>query len=282
MKINVAKSAGFCSGVKRALNIAFETTKTKSKIEMLGNIVHNEAVIKQVISSGIKRINTLKEGKGKILLIRAHGAPQNIYKKATQLSYKIVDATCPMVKEIHRIAKNWEKKDYRIIILGDKKHDEVKGIAGQLQTKAIVVESEKDISKKNLGKIKKAALVVQSTQNAEEVAIIFKKIKKYIKNLKISNTICKPTMRKQEEIRKMSLENDLMLTIGSKTSANTKRLYEISKSLNKKSHWVGGDFEIKPQWFKNINKVGVTAGASTPTHTTKKVIKRIKILSKKT
>ena len=281
MEINIAKSAGFCFGVKRALNIAFETAKAKNKIEMLGNIVHNEDVIREVLNSGIKKINTLKEGKGKILLIRAHGAPQKTYQKATQLGYKIVDATCSMVKEIHKIAKDWEKKGYQIIIIGDKKHDEVKGIAGQLQTKAIVIESKKDISNKNLGKIKKAALVVQSTQNTKKVTSMFKKIKKYIKDLKIFNTICKPTMRKQEEIRKMPLENDLMLIIGSKTSANTKRLYEISKSLNKKSYWVGKESELKPQWFKNINKVGITAGASTPIYTTTKIIERIKIFSKK-
>jgi len=281
MEINLAKSAGFCFGVKRALSIAFKTARTKNKIEMLGNIVHNEDVIKQVVASGIKKVNSLKDGKAKTLLIRAHGAPRKTYKKANQLGYKLVDATCPMVKEIHKIAKDWEKKGYQIIIVGDKKHDEVKGISGQLQTKAIVVESKKDISNRNLRKFQKAVVVVQSTQNAEKVVVIFKKIKKHIKNLKIFNTICKPTIRKQEEIKKMPLENDVMLIIGSRTSANTKRLYEISKSLNKKSHWVAGDYQIKPQWFKNAKKVGITAGASTPASTTKKVIKRIKELSKK-
>ena len=152
MKINLAKSTGFCFGVKRALDIASKISKSNAEIEMLGDIVHNEDVVKLITKSGIKKIKRLRNGKNKILLIRAHGAPAKTFKKVLNLGYKIMDATCPMVKEIHKIVKSFEKKGYSIIIIGDKKHDEVQGIMGQLRNKAIVIDNIKNIP---LGKIKK-------------------------------------------------------------------------------------------------------------------------------
>src|SRR4030042_3542814 len=140
MKINLAKSAGFCFGVKRALNIALEAIKSGAKIEMLGDIVHNEDVVREINRSGIKKLKRLGEGKNKILLIRAHGAPIKTFIKALRLGYKILDATCPMVKEMHRIVVEMEKKGFKIIIIGDKKHDEVYGIIGQLNKEAIIID----------------------------------------------------------------------------------------------------------------------------------------------
>ena len=276
MKINIAKFAGFCFGVRRALKIAFETVKPAINIEMLGDIVHNEDVVKEIEKAGIKKIKRLNKGGNKTLLIRAHGAPIKTFKSARSLGYKIVDATCPMVKEIHKIAKDAEKKGYKIIVIGDKKHDEVQGIIGQFKNKAIVIDALKNIPLKKIKVIKKAAIVVQSTQNIEKVLKIVDVLKRYIDKLKFFNTICKPTRTKQEEIKIMSLKNDIMIIIGSKTSANTKRLYEISKSLNRHSYWIQSIDQIKPRWFKDIGAVGITAGASTPDYTTGDIIKYIR------
>lgn len=278
MKINLAKSAGFCFGVKRALAIAFETAKLGQKVYMLGDIVHNEDVVKDIKKTGIKKVKQLSCGTGKILLIRAHGACQNILTKAKKLGYKIVDATCPMVKEIHKIARNMERNGYKIIVIGDKLHDEVHGITGQLNRKAIVIDNLKNIQIYKIKKIKKACIVVQSTQNIEKVLRIVSLLKSYIPKLKFFNTICRPTRIKQEEIKTMPLKNGLMIIIGSKNSANTKRLYEISKSLNKKSYWIQSKKDIKDMWFKNVKTVGITAGASTPDSVTWEVISYIKKL----
>ncbi len=275
MKINLAKSAGFCFGVKRALGIALETASKEKRVEMLGDIVHNEEVVNQIKKSGIKKIKHLGKGKGKILLIRAHGTSTDTYKKVRALGYKIIDATCPMVREIHKIAKENEKKGYRVIIIGDKKHDEVQGILGQLKKKVLVIDNNKDIGKKVKG-IGKRAVVVQSTQNLEKTLKIVKALSKHIKKLKFFNTICEPTRRKQKEIKEMAAKNNLMIIIGSKTSANTKRLYEISKSINKQTFWIQAKDEIKPTWFKKVSSVGITAGASTPKNTTQDVIKLIR------
>lgn len=245
---------------------------------MLGDIVHNEDVVRDLANAGIKKVKHFIHGKDKTFLIRAHGAGLTTIKKARKLGYKIADATCPMVKEIHTIARQAEEKGYTVIIIGDKKHDEVQGIIGQLKQKALVIENHYNIPWGKIKKNKKACVVVQSTQNLEKVMAIINALKTHIKELKFVNTICNPTKTKQEEIKKMPLENDIMIIIGSKNSANTRRLYEIAKSLNNRSYWVQSKADIKHFWFKEIKKVGITAGASTPGSTTQEVINHIKHL----
>jgi len=276
MKINLAKSAGFCFGVKRALNIALERVNTEKRLQMLGDIVHNEDVVEQIKKFGIEKIAKLTQGVNKTLLIRAHGTAKSTFAKAGSLGYKVIDATCPMVKEIHKIAQEMERKSYHIIIIGDKNHDEVKGIIGQLKSKATVIENFEHIPFSLIKKIKKAALIVQSTQNTEKALKIYAAIRPQIKKLEFFNTICMPTRLKQQEIKKMPLENDVMIIIGSKNSANTKRLYEICKSINKYSYWIANKKQIKSEWFRNAKSAGITAGASTPDSTTKSVVKYIK------
>lgn len=276
MKIHLAKSSGFCFGVRRALGIAMETAKSGKTVEMLGDIVHNETVVKEIKRAGIKKIKRMKSGKNKILLIRAHGTARDTFTKAQRLGYKIVDATCPMVKEIHRIVSRMEKKGYRIIVIGDKKHDEVSGIVGRIRKKAVIIDNIEHIPRKTLSKIKRAAVVVQSTQNMDKIIQIVKVLENQIPELKFFNTVCRPTRLKQKEIKTLPLENDVMVIIGSKKSANTRRLYEISRSLNRKTYWVQSKKDLKPAWFKNIRNVGVTSGASTPVVTTMEVIDRIK------
>jgi 4-hydroxy-3-methylbut-2-enyl diphosphate reductase len=278
MKINLAKSAGFCFGVKRALKIALKTAETGSAVEMLGDIVHNEEVVLGIQESGIKKIKKLRDGAGKILLIRAHGASEDVYRKAEKLGYTIVDATCPMVKEIHTIVKASKKEGCRIIIIGDKLHDEVRGIMGQLKNRAIVIDAIKHIPLETIKRVKKACVVVQSTQNAEKIISIVAILRKHIKEIQFFNTICRPTRIKQKEAKAMPLKNDVMIIIGSKTSANTKRLYQISKALNKQSYWIRSRAEVKSEWFKGTHTVGILAGASTPDATTNGVIAKIRSL----
>jgi 4-hydroxy-3-methylbut-2-enyl diphosphate reductase len=276
MRINVAKSAGFCFGVKRALEIAFKTAKDARHVYILGDIVHNEDVVERIEKSEIKKINELKKTKSNILLIRAHGASQNTFLRAARLGYRIIDATCPMVKEIHKIVKEMYKKGYQIIVIGDREHEEVLGITGQLEEKALVIDGIKNIPLSKIKKIKRACVVAQSTQNLKNVLKMVDILKSHIPDLKFFNTICRPTRTKQEEIRRMPLKNDVMIIIGSRNSANTKRLYEISRSLNQKSWWVNSRKEIKPAWFKGARNVGITAGASTPEDTIKDIVKYIR------
>ncbi|MCP4653746.1 MAG: 4-hydroxy-3-methylbut-2-enyl diphosphate reductase [Candidatus Omnitrophica bacterium] len=275
MRINLAKSAGFCFGVKRALKIALDSASCADDIEMLGDIVHNNNVVKQVNKAGIKTITRLHCGKNKKLLIRAHGSSLKTLRKARSLGYEIVDATCPMVCEIHKIAIKMERNGYNIIVIGDKKHDEVLGIVGQLKSKVLVIDAKEKVP---FVKWNKVAIVVQSTQDTDKVQKVVDQLKKNIKNVQFFNTICNPTITKQKEIKSMACANDVMVIIGSKTSANTKRLHEISKSINKCSYWIESKSQIKSNWFSQVKTVGITAGASTPDDTTSDVIKYIKNL----
>lgn len=272
MNINVAKSTGFCFGVKRAVKIALETARSGKKVEMLGDIVHNEDVVKEIRDAGVKKIKGLKRGANKTLLICAHGSPNDIYERATRLGYTIVDATCPMVKEIHKIVKTLEQEGCEVIIIGDKMHDEVRGIMGHLNGGAVIIDNPKKIPVRKIKRINKACVVVQSTQNLQKTASIVTILKRHIPDIKFYNTICKPTRMKQTEINDMPLKNDVMIIIGSKKSANTKRLYQISKSLNQRSYWVQSKKEIKPGWFQNATSVGVMSGASTPDYTTQDIL----------
>jgi len=278
MKINLAKSAGFCFGVRKAITTALETAKSEKSVFMLGDIVHNEEVVRQIREMGIKKISRLSSGKGKTLLIRAHGCSRYTLGQALKLGYRIIDATCPMVKEIHKITRKLENQGYRIIIIGDKRHDEVMGIVGQLKSKAMVIDKLQNIPLGKIKKIAKAGIVVQSTQNLDNLLAILELLRKYIPKIAFHNTICNPTRIKQNEVKAMPLENSVMIIIGSKTSANTKRIYEISKSLNSNSYWVSTTKEIKKIWLNNAKNVGITAGASTPESSIKEVIAKIKTI----
>ncbi|MFH0827208.1 MAG: 4-hydroxy-3-methylbut-2-enyl diphosphate reductase [Candidatus Omnitrophota bacterium] len=279
MKIHLARSAGFCFGVKRALHIALKTAASHKKIFMLGDIVHNEEVVRQITEIGIKKIHRLSHGKERVLLIRAHGASREIIKKALCAGYKIIDATCPMVKEIHKIARNMENKGHTILIIGDKNHDEVRGILGQLKRRSIIIENQQDIPIEKIRKLRKVCVVVQSTQNLDKVLEIITILKSCLKGLKFFNTICQPTRVKQQEIKRMPFKNNVMIIIGSRTSANTRRLFEISKSLNPRTYWVTSKREIRQGWFRKAKSVGITAGASTPEATTRDIVRYIKQLT---
>ncbi|MCG8431836.1 MAG: 4-hydroxy-3-methylbut-2-enyl diphosphate reductase [Candidatus Omnitrophica bacterium] len=279
MKINLARSAGFCFGVKRALSIARQTALTGKNVCMLGDIVHNETVVKEMQSLRIRRIRRLGPGEGRTLIISAHGARTETFTRARGHGYRVVDATCPMVKTIHRIARDMERKGYRIIVIGDKKHTEVRGIVGQLKRKALVIDHNNRLPVSALKKIPRAAVVVQSTQDMEKVLTLTKKLKALIPGLLFFNTICRPTRIKQKEIRSLPLDNDAVLIIGSRHSANTRRLYEISRSLNRRTYWVSTVREIKKAWFKGVKNLGVTAGASTPQSAIRAVIGHIRNIS---
>lgn len=282
MQIHLAQSAGFCFGVRRALKIARSLAASRQAVCMLGDLVHNETVICELETAGINKIKRLGSGRNRTLLVRAHGAARRILTLARRHGYILVDATCPMVREIHRIVRSMDRQGRRIIVIGDRRHDEVLGIIGQIRRRAIIIDDPKHIPWPALQRVRKAAVVVQSTQNLDRVLPMVAQLRARIADLRFFNTICKPTRMKQAEIKKLPLCNDVMLIIGSRMSANTKRLYEISKALNPRTHWIQSPGKIKPHWFRNAHSVGITAGASTPETTTHDVLTRIRNLRQPT
>lgn len=274
--VHVAKSAGFCFGVKRAIRIARELVGSGIDVRMLGDIVHNEQVISDLENAGIRKQRRLGQGRGSTLLIRAHGAQDRQIRAAQKRGYKIVDATCPMVREIHRLVQRMDATGRSVIVIGDRHHDEVVGIVGQIRRRAIVLDVKEPLPEKQLRGIRRAAVVVQSTQNETKVQAKVEAIRALVPDLKFFNTICRPTRMKQQEVRLLPLENDVIVVIGSSTSANTRRLYEIARSLNRRAHWIQTAADLRRSWFRNARTAGVTAGASTPEEIISGVVSAIK------
>lgn len=262
MIVRRAATAGACFGVKRAFDIAMKTAKAERDVVMLGDIVHNEHVVKKIDEAGVKVVKSLDQVRpGGTLILRAHGAVPEIYEEAQARGLKVVDATCPMVFEIHDEVKRLAEEGYTIVVIGDHGHDEVVGIAGQVPG-AIVVSNPEEA--RQLGRKRKIGVVTQSTQNIDNVRAVVAELCLKSRELRFINTICAPTKHHQDEIRTMPYENDVMIIIGSLTSANTCRLTEISRQINPRTYQVQSAADLKPEWFKGARTVGVSAGASTP------------------
>lgn len=274
MKIYVAKDAGYCFGVRDAVNLAKKTADEFGEVYMLGHIVHNEFVVKDLEKSGTRVVESLEEvPEGKPIMFRAHGTETSVWEKAEKMKMNIIDATCPLVKEIHDEVKKLEKEGRQIIIVGDHGHDEVVGIASQVND-PIIVSTPEEASE--LRKFKKAGLVTQSTQRIQNVQEITNILMTKVFDLRVVNTICYPTKRNHEQIIELSEIVDLMIVIGSYTSANSKRLTSLALARNKNSHQVTNAKELKESWFENVDSVGISAGASTPDNIIMDVINKVK------
>lgn len=262
MKVNRADTAGACFGVKRAFDIAMKTAKSDRPVVMLGDIVHNEHVVRKIDEAGVEVMKDLDAvPQGSTLILRAHGAVPDIYDAAEARGLKIVDATCPMVFEIHDEVKALARDGYTIVVIGDHGHDEVVGIAGQVP--GTIVVSNPDEARL-MPRKRKIGVVSQSTQNIDNVRACVAELCLKSREVRFVNTICAPTKNHQDEIRTMPYENDVMVIIGSLTSANTCRLTEISRNINLRTYQVASAAELRPEWFTGARTVGVSAGASTP------------------
>ena len=280
MKILLAKDAGYCFGVRDAVNLAHQTAKEEGEVFMLGDIVHNENVVKELEESGVKVVKNLDEvPENKPILFRAHGTVPDIWKESNERAMDVVDATCPLVIEIHEEVKKLDSEDRKIIIIGDHGHDEVNGIKEQVKD-ALVVSSSKEAMK--LRKMKKAGVVSQSTQRIENVQAIINILMTKVFDLRFVNTICFPTRRNHEQIKNLSEICDIMIVIGSFTSANSKRLTELAKMRNERTFQVTSAEDLDIDWFHKSDTVGISAGASTPDNIINQVLDGIKSIGKVT
>jgi 4-hydroxy-3-methylbut-2-enyl diphosphate reductase len=278
MKILVAKDAGYCFGVRDAVALAKKSGANYDEVYMLGDIVHNEKVVIDLSREGSKVVKTLDEvPKDKPVLFRAHGTDPETWKAAQKKKLNIIDATCPLVTEIHEEIKNLEAEGRRTIIIGDHNHDEVVGIASQVKS-AIIVSSAEEA--RSLKKMKRAGVVSQSTQMIENVQEILNVLSEKVYDLRFVNTICFPTRKNHEQIKKLADICDLIIIIGSYTSANSKRLTQLSLDRNKNSFQVTCADEVKKSWFSDLGSVGISAGASTPDNLITDVISKVKLFSK--
>ncbi|WP_456397742.1 4-hydroxy-3-methylbut-2-enyl diphosphate reductase [Desulfurobacterium sp.] len=278
MKIIIAKSAGFCWGVKRAVNMAIDAAKEKGIVYSLGELIHNPQEIKRLEKLGVKKIDFVNEIIPETtVIIRSHGVPPKIIEALKEKNVEIIDATCPFVKAIQDKAVSLEKEHFPVCILGNSKHPEVIGIAGHVK-EPLILETMEDVEK--LPEMPKLGVVCQTTLNSEFLSLSTSILVQKIKEIKIYNTICKATKVRQEEAKKLAHKVDLMIIIGGKNSSNTTKLYLISKKVNKNSYHIESAGEIKEEWFDNIKSVGITAGASTPQWIIQEVAGRVETFCK--
>ncbi len=262
MRIVIAKDAGYCFGVRDAVNLAYKTSQEHQEVYMLGDIVHNEQVVNDLNKAGAKVVSSLDDiPDNSTVLFRAHGTKNDIWDDAKRRPLDIKDATCPLVHQIHKDVKNLYSEGRKIIVVGDHGHDEVVAIADQVPD-TIVISSPEEALK--LKKYKKAGVVSQSTQAIETVQEIINILMTKVFDLRFVNTICYPTKRNQEQIKELAAIVDLMIIVGSFTSANSKRLTMLSSGINKNTYQVSDSSELNKSWFKNCKSVGISAGASTP------------------
>ena len=278
MRIYLAKDAGYCFGVRDAVNLAYDSAAEHGEVYMLGTIVHNERVIDDLSRVGAKVVQSINDvPTDKPLLFRAHGTAPSLWDKARKKNLNLIDATCPLVTEIHHEIKQLNNEGRKVLIIGDHGHDEVVAIAAQIDNPIII--STVDEAKK-LRKMKRAGVVSQSTQMIENVQEIMSVLMEKVFDLRFVNTICYPTRRNHEQIKELAHKCDVMIVIGSFTSANSKRLTQLALERNKRSYQVTCSSEIQISWFNVDDDVGISAGASTPDETINEVVNRVKEIGK--
>lgn len=275
--ITLAKTAGFCFGVDRAINLVFELLSHNQKVATLGPIIHNPQMVSLLEKMGVRIIRSPKEGRAdEVIVIRSHGVEQNVYDEITALNLKYKDATCPYVAKIHRIVRENSQQGKTVIIAGDKFHPEVQGIEGHCVSKAYVVADAVELQEllNNFQKKEKkhCILVAQTTYNTKlwgECAQIAKKV---YTNIKIFDTICSATNERQSEAIRLAKENDLMVVIGGRQSSNTKKLSQVCERFCK-TVLIETANELYNLNLSQYDRIGITAGASTPADIIKEVLK---------
>lgn len=266
--IKLAKTAGFCFGVKRAVNTVYEQIEKGDKlIYTYGPIIHNEEVVKDLEEKGVKVIES-EEDIEKIeadatVVIRSHGTTEKICDLIKAKGANIVDATCPFVKKIHNIVAEKSEAGYHIVIIGNDKHPEVEGIKGWSKSSVTVINTEEEANSISISDDKNVCIVSQTTFNYKKFHKLVEIIQKKVYNVIIVNTICNATSERQVEAKQIATEVDSMIVIGGKTSSNTQKLYEICKEECKNTYYIQTAKDLETVQLEG-DVIGITAGASTP------------------
>ncbi len=275
MEIKVAKTAGFCFGVKRAMDMVYAQIG-KEHVHTYGPIIHNDEVVKELEENQIFALNSIEELRQKkegTIIIRSHGVNKEIYDIARENKLEVVDATCPFVRKIHKIVMEESEKGHEIIIIGNKNHPEVQGIKGWSYIEPTIIESEEEMMAFVPKSQNKISIVSQTTFNYNKFQELVEIIAKKGYDINVYNTICNATEERQLEAKAIAKDVDAMIVIGGKHSSNTQKLYEISKKECDNTIYIQKNEDLRGLDFSDINTLGITAGASTPN----KIIKEVHI-----
>ncbi len=280
-QIIMANHKGFCMGVKRAINIAEETSKAaEGKVTILNEIVHNESVVEKFRSDGVGQAFSVEDVDEGTLIISAHGIAPSVIKRAEERGLKVIDATCPLVTRIYDIIVKAVDNGFHIVHYGDPTHDETHGVMGYAPDKITVAGSKEVLLALPDWKERKLGLTVQTTAHEQEFHEAEKLALEKWPHIKVFNTICNATTKRQQAILELAPQVDMVLVVGSKTSANSNRLAQISDAICGRGILIDSVGDVKEEWFTDkIEKVGISAGASTPDFLVEAVINKLVELS---
>jgi 4-hydroxy-3-methylbut-2-enyl diphosphate reductase len=273
MKVVLAKRAGFCFGVKRATQMAFEAAGKDQKTFTLGPIIHSPQVVSKLEEMGVGVVKDLSGANSGTVIIRSHGVLASEMDEAHQKNLEVVDATCPFVKKAQEHVKYLSGAGYDVLVVGDADHPEVQGIVSYGKDKVFVVASGEQVKK--LPKMGKMGVVAQTTQSFDNLKSVVTECLRRGGEVRVYNTICDATAVRQQEATEMAQQVDCMIVIGGFNSANTRRLAEICAEIQPKTYHIETAAEIDCSWFRGVEITGVTAGASTPKWIIDEVIDRL-------
>ena len=283
MQVELAKSAGFCFGVQRAVDTVYQQIEENSaeKIYTYGPIIHNEEVIKDMEKKGVEVIlseEELKQIKSGIVIIRSHGVPKRICDLLDENGVPYVDATCPFVKKIHRIVEEKSRDGYHIVIIGNREHPEVMGIEGWAQGPATIIQTEEEARAFELvPESEKVCVVAQTTFNYNKFKDLVEIISEKRYDIIVLNTICNATKERQEEAYDIAKRVDAMIVIGDKRSSNTQKLFEICSNACADTYYIQTLGDLNMNQLRSVETVGITAGASTPNKIIEEVQNNVRI-----
>lgn len=263
MEIIVSEGSGFCFGVKRALAIAEKTLSASEgrPVHTYGPIVHNSQVVETLRRRGISPMDSLTPGTGDLVL-RSHGVSPEIMERAVRMGYRVVDATCPLVKKIHNIVTSLVREKIPVVIIGKSTHPEVQAIAGYGGADCAVIDEEKDLKKAECWD--RLGIVVQTTRAMDDFLKWSSRLIAGASQCRVFNTICFESLRRQEKVAELALGVDVMIVLGGRHSSNTARLAAIAAGKCRRTHLVESERELNLAWFAGAKKVGLACGASTP------------------
>lgn len=275
MEVIVARSAGFCFGVRRAIEMAFRTAETKGgqAIYTLGPLIHNAQVVEELKRRGLSVADDINDVESGTIIVRTHGVAPEVREEAQKKGLELIDATCPFVGRAQKLAAELAKDGYQVIIVGDKNHPEVEAVAGSSGYTALVVSNADELRRARISA--RVGVIAQTTQILSNYQECVAALMERAIEIKVHQTICSATRERQHEVQELARQCPVMVVIGGRHSANTTKLAELCRREGATTYHVENAEELNPAWFQNVTKVGVTAGASTPDWIIEGVVRRM-------
>ncbi|HEY3674791.1 MAG TPA: 4-hydroxy-3-methylbut-2-enyl diphosphate reductase [Candidatus Tumulicola sp.] len=277
MEIRKASVQGFCFGVAITVKKAEEAIASRDAVTTLGHVVHNPQMVESLSARGLRNAGSVDEVDSGALFVRAHGLPIDVFEEAGRKGLEIIDATCPMVTKIHVQAEKLKADGYKIVVIGDPAHPEVKGTLSHVPG-AWCIQKVEDVDR--LPRSSRIGVVVQSTWSGQQFTEIVKALAAKYYEVRAVNTICTDTHNRQKEALRLAHDVEVMVVVGGKTSANTKHLADLSESHGARSYHIENAAELRPEWFDGIRVAGLMSGASTPGWLVDEVESRMEELSR--